>query len=59
MKGKGNYLCIERINKCEEFQMDEKGNLALLFLRRLCENGNYGDIENINYLVQKHLELDK
>ncbi len=25
MKGKGNYLCIERINKCEEFQMDEKG----------------------------------
>jgi len=59
MKGKGNYLCIERINKCEELLLDEKGNLALLFLRRLCENGNYGDIENINYLVQKHLELDK
>ena len=59
MKGKGNYLCIERLNKCESLEFDEKGNLALLFLRRLCENGNYGDIENINYSIQKHFELDK
>ncbi|NYC73635.1 Rad3-related DNA helicase [Clostridium beijerinckii] len=31
MKGKGNYLCIERINKCEEFQMDEKRELSIAF----------------------------
>lgn len=59
MKGKGNYLCIERLNKCESLEFDEKGNLALLFLRRLCENGKYGDIENINYSAQKHFELDR
>lgn len=59
MKGKGNYLCIERLNKCESLEFDEKGNLTLLFLRRLCENGNYGDIENINYALQKYFELDK
>jgi ATP-dependent DNA helicase DinG len=59
MKGKGNYLCIERLNKCEDLEFGEKGNLALLFLRRLCEDGNYGDIENINYSMQKHFELDK
>lgn len=59
IKGKGNYLCVERLNKCDEFDHDEKGNLTLLFLRRLCENGNYGDIENINYSMQKHFELNK
>lgn len=59
MKGKGNYLCIERLNKCESLEFDEKGNLALLFLRRLCETGEYGDIENINYSAQKHFELEK
>jgi Rad3-related DNA helicases len=59
MKGKGNYLCIERLNRCESLEFDEKGNLALLFLRRLCETGEYGDIENINYSAQKHFELDK
>ncbi|MVX66558.1 DEAD/DEAH box helicase [Clostridium chromiireducens] len=59
MKGKGNYLCIERINKCESLTIGEKENLLLLFLRRLSENGNYGDIESINYSAQKHFELDK
>lgn len=59
MKGKGNYLCIERLNKYQNLEFDEKGNLTLLFLRRLCENGRYGDIENINYSMQKHFELDK
>ncbi|OOM09097.1 helicase C-terminal domain-containing protein [Clostridium saccharobutylicum] len=59
MKGKGNYLCIDRLNKCESLEFDEKGNLSLLFLRRLCEDGKYGDIENISYWAQKHFELDK
>lgn len=58
MKGKGNYICIDRLNKCESLENDEKGNLAQLFLRRLCENGNYGDIENISYWAQRHFQLD-
>lgn len=59
MKGKGNYICIDRINKCENLQVGVKENLCLLFLKRLCENGNYGDIESINYSAHKHFELDK
>jgi len=59
MKGKGNYLCIERLNRCESLEFDEEGNLALLFLRRLCQTGEYGDIENINYAAQKHFQLNK
>lgn len=58
MKGKGNYICIDRLNKCDKFIINEKGNLAELFFRRLCESGNYGDIENISYWAQKHFELD-
>ena len=49
MKGKANYICIERLNKCDKLEEDMEGNLALLFLRRLAESGDYGDIENISY----------
>ena len=59
MKGKGNYICIERLNKSDSLGLDEKGNLTELFLRRLCENGKYGDIENISFWAQKHFEIDK
>jgi len=59
IKGKSNYICVERLNKCEDLEFDKEGNLALLFFRRLAEDGNYGDIENINYVVYKHFKLDK
>lgn len=58
MKGKGNYICIERLNKCDKLEVNQKGNLTELFLRRLCEDGIYGDIENISYWAQRHFELD-
>lgn len=58
MKGKANYICIERLNKCDRLQEDMEGNLALLFLRRLVENGEYGDIENISYWIIRHFNLD-
>ena len=58
IKGKSNYVCVERLNKCEELEFDKQGNLALLFLRRLAEDGNAGDIENINYVIYKHFKLD-
>lgn len=59
MKGKANYVCIERLNKCDSLEADEEGNLALLFLRRLVETGEYGDIENISYWIVKHFNLEK
>lgn len=59
MKGKANYVCVERLNKCDSLEEDEEGNLALLFLRRLCESGEYGDTENISYWIVKHFNLDK
>lgn len=58
MKGKGNYICIERLRKCEELELSQEGNLALLFLNRLCENGKYGDSENISFWAHKHFMLD-
>lgn len=59
IKGKSNYICVERLNKCQELELDKDGNLALLFLRRLVQDGRYGDIESINYTIYKHLKIDK
>ena len=59
MKGKGNYLCIDRMRQSESLTEDFEGNLAFLFFKRLCEDGKYGDIENISYWAYKHFNLDK
>lgn len=59
MKGKTNYICVERLNKCDILEEDQEGNLTLLFLRRLVETGEYGDIENISYWAIKHFNLEK
>ena len=55
IKGKKNYLCIERLRKCEKIQ----GKLVYIFLKRLVENGEYGDIENINYWAYSYFEIEK
>ncbi|WP_294403707.1 helicase C-terminal domain-containing protein [uncultured Clostridium sp.] len=59
MKGKANYICVEKLNKCDSLEEDEEGNLALLFFRRLVASGEYGDTENISYWIVKHFNLDK
>ncbi len=59
IKGKSNYVCIARLNKCEAMEKDFQGNLAQLYLRNYCSDGNYGDIENINYVIFKHFNLEK
>ena len=59
IKGKSNYVCIDRLNKCEDMEVDFEGNIALLYLRNYCEDGIHGDIENINYVIFKHFNLDK
>lgn len=59
MKGKANYLCIDRLNKCDKLNENEKSSLTQLFLRRLCNDGKYGDIENISYWAYTHFEIEK
>ena len=59
MKGKGNYICIERLVKTKEFEEHEDGLLAYTFLFRLCKDGKYGDLENINYWAVRHFNLHK
>ena len=59
MKGKGNYICMERLKRAKEFEDDEKSLLAFLFLKRYGENGTSGDLENINFWAINHFEIDK
>lgn len=59
MKGKGNYICMERLKKSKEFEDDEKSLLTFLFLKRYGEEGTSGDLENINFWAINHFEIDK
>lgn len=59
MKGKGNYICMERLKKSKEFEDDYKSGLAFLFLKRFGEEGLTGDLENINFWAINHFEIDK
>ena len=62
MKGKNNYLCKRRI---EEYQRDiiyknKDELLQFIFIQRLINNGEYGDIEEISQDVfNRFLEIDK
>ena len=58
IKGKNNYLCVEKL---EEYKLDYTPEdakvldiLGIIYLERLVEEGNYGDIEEINYWVTNH-----
>ena len=49
IKGKKNYICYEVFNryiKNNNFNNEDK--LSLLYIQRLIENGEFGDIEEIN-----------
>ena len=59
MKGKGNYICMERLKKSKEFEEDENNLLSFLFLKRYGEEGRSGDLENINFWAINHFEIDK
>ncbi|NFN50195.1 DEAD/DEAH box helicase, partial [Clostridium botulinum] len=59
MKGKANYICIDRLNKCDALNESKESSLTQLFLRRLCDGGKHGDIENISYWAYIHFEIDK
>ncbi|MBC5630005.1 DEAD/DEAH box helicase [Clostridium sp. NSJ-6] len=59
MKGKGNYICMERLKKSKEFEEDENSLLSFLFLKRYGEEGTSGDLENINFWALNYFHIDK
>lgn len=58
IKGKGNYLCAERLSKNSEVTGGLLESLSEIFLKRLCENGEHGDIEKISQFAYSHFKLD-
>ena len=56
-KGKSNYICTDRLIKCQSFSGDLNSILSEIFLKRLCKDGEYGDVENISYWAYKHFAL--
>ena len=58
IKGKANYLCTERLDKYKEFENHKKGLLTYLFLKQLSQNGEFGDLENINYWAFTHFNIE-
>ena len=59
IKGKSNYICTEKLIKAQCFNGDLKSILAEIFLKRLCKDGSYGDIENINYWAYIYFGLEE
>lgn len=57
IKGKSNYICVERLIKFKCLKNDLEGKLVEIFLKRLCANGKYGDIENISFWASNHFNL--
>ena len=55
IKGKSNYICVEKlekyINEYEDNKCSQGEILSLIILERLVKEGTYGDIEEINYLI--------
>jgi len=59
IKGKSNYICTDRLIKCQSFNGALNSILAEIFLKRLCKDGEYGDVENISYWAYRHFELEE
>lgn len=55
MKGKSNYICVEKFEKYKE-EYDSKNPslreiISIIILERLVKDGLYGDIEEINFWI--------
>lgn len=59
MKGKSNYICTDKLRVYKPFNEGLKKTLGEIFLKRLCKDGEYGDIENISYYALNHFNLDE
>ena len=58
MKGKNNYLCMDRI-KLMDLPISLEERMGYVYLYRSAFIKNCGDIEDINYWVRNHFEIDK
>lgn len=60
IKGKNNYICVEKLESYKKDYTIKDHNineiLAIIILERLVEEGEYGDIEEINYWILNHFE---
>lgn len=59
IKGKNNYICVDKLIKTQCFDGNLMSILAEIFFKRLCADGKHGDIENINYWAYNHFGLDE
>lgn len=59
IKGKGNYICVERLIKNHSLKDSFQGILAEIFFKRLCADGKYGDAENISLWAYNHFRLEE
>lgn len=60
IKGKNNYICVERLEGYKADYKPEKPTvndiISLFYIEQLTQDGKYGDIEEINYWVMVKYE---
>lgn len=60
IKGKNNYICVEKLENYKKDYTPKNPTrneiLSIIILERLVEEGEYGDIEEINYWILNHFE---
>lgn len=57
MKGKNNYICIDRVNLCEKFDKSYESSICELYIRRFIKDGNFGDIDDINFSMYRKFNI--
>lgn len=59
MKGKANYVCTDRLRLYKQDNFGLLDTLSEVFIKRLCKDGEYGDIEKISHFAIEHFNLDE
>ena len=57
IKGKNNYICTDKLHVYKPINEGINKTLGEIFLKRLCKDGQYGDIEDISYFAYNHFNL--
>ncbi|WP_244835418.1 helicase C-terminal domain-containing protein [Clostridium sp. BJN0001] len=57
IKGKNNYICIDRINSCEKFDKSYESSLSEIYIRRFIKGGKFGDIDDINFSMYRKFNV--
>ncbi len=59
IKGKNNYICIDKLHIYKPINEGLNKTLGEIYLKRLCKDGEYGDIEDISYYAYNHFNLQE